>query len=69
VLEYGVDHSCVGCRIALLKIAQISPERNENHVRRADRELVFSRAGSSLLRWISGSAIVKREGLVEHVSA
>jgi hypothetical protein len=42
-----VDLSGVGCRIALLKIAQTLSERNKNHVRCSDRELVISKTGSS----------------------
>jgi hypothetical protein len=48
VLEQGVDHSGVGCRISLLKIAQTLSERNkETHVRCSNRELVVSKTGST----------------------
>ena len=32
MLEHGIGRSCVGCHIALVKIAQTSLERVVNHV-------------------------------------
>ena len=32
VLEHGIGRSCVGCHVALVKIAQTSLERAVNHV-------------------------------------